>query len=330
MRESFMKKSIYPFALAGAVVAISAGCDGGVPSQSAAPALSPDRAKTDHSPSWMAPDAQRTALLYISDQASNDVFVYSYPGGKLKGTLTGFDQPYGMCTNKAGNVFITNTQKNDILEYRHGGKTPIATLSDTGFYPVGCSVDPTTGNLAVTNFQALGSQPGNVAIYAGAKGTPTTYSDTNIPLYEFCGYDDKGNLFLDGYNATGGFAFAELPTGASSFTDITINTMIYQPGGVQWDGRYVAVGDQYYGNAPASAIHRVRVSGSSGTVVATTLLTQGSDNVQVVQFWKQGTKVVGGNVLAQTGNVWDYPAGGNAVKAISGLKIPYGATISLR
>jgi hypothetical protein len=284
----------------------------------------------DRALSWMAPDAKKHALLYISDQGTNDVYIYSYPGGALKGTLTGFDQPYGMCTDKAGDVFIANTQKQDVLEYRHGGENPIATLSDSGYYPVGCSVDPTTGNLAVTNFQALESKPGNVAIYAGAQGTPTSYSDSNMPLYEFCGYDDKGNLFIDGYNATGGFAFAELPTGSSNFTNISLNTTVYQPGAVQWDGKYVAVGDQYYGNGPASAIYRVSISGSSGTVVGTTLLKQGTDGVQVVQFWKRGKKVIGSNVLAGSANVWKYPSGGNAKTLVTGLKIPYGATVSVK
>jgi hypothetical protein len=325
-----MKRSIYLYALAGAVVAISAGCGGGVRSQPATPALSPDRATKDRARSWMAPDAKSYYLLYISDEGTNDVYVYSYPGGKLEGTLTGFDEPYGMCVSKAGDVFITNTEQSEILEYKHGGTNPIATLSDTGYYPVGCSVDPTTGNLAVTNFEALGSHPGNVAIYAGAQGTPTTYSDTNIPLYEFCGYDNKGNLFIDGYNSTGGFAFAELPAGSGSFTNISISTPIYQPGGVQWDGKYVAVGDQYYGKEPASAIYQVSVSGSSGTVVGTTLLKQGIDEVQVVQFWKHGPKVVGGNALGQDVDVWHYPAGGKAKKLITGLKIPYGATVSAR
>lgn len=325
-----MKRSFYVYALVGAAAMFSTACSGSVPPQANVPALAPDRATIDRSPSWMAPDAKKHDLLYISDEGTNDVYVYSYPAGTLKGTLTGFDEPYGMCTDKAGNVFVTNTEKSEILEYKRGAKKPIATLSDTGYYPVDCSVDPTTGNLAVTNFQALGSKPGDVAIYAGATGTPTTYSDSSIPLYEFCSYDDKGNLFIDGYNSTGGFAFAELPAGSSGFTNISINATIYQPGGVQWDGKYVAVGDQYYGNGPASAIYRVRVSGSSGTVVGTTLLKQGTDEVQVVQFWKRGTKVIGGNVDAQSADIWKYPAGGNAGKIITGLKIPYGATVSAR
>src|SRR5271168_2628847 len=40
--------------------------------------------------SWMSPDAKKSkSLLYVADQGNNDVEVYSYPDGKLKGTLTG-------------------------------------------------------------------------------------------------------------------------------------------------------------------------------------------------------------------------------------------------
>jgi hypothetical protein len=76
----------------------------------AAPSLQPD-----HQPSWMSPDGMKKALLYVSDQKTDDVYVYSYPAGKLVGTLTGFATPYGQCTDKSANV-ATATPFNLIYE----------------------------------------------------------------------------------------------------------------------------------------------------------------------------------------------------------------------
>ena len=100
--------------------------------------------------SWMAPDAKRTtSLLYVADQGANDVNVYSYPRGTLKGTLTGFQTPSGVCSNKAGDVFILNGNGTTVEVYKHGGSSPIRTLDLPGYPELNCSVDPTTGNLAL-------------------------------------------------------------------------------------------------------------------------------------------------------------------------------------
>ena len=107
------------------------------------------------------------------------VLVLSFPKGDLVGTLTGFSVPSGECVDESGDVFVADGGADTIREYAHGGTTPIATLNDPG-EPYGCSVDPTTGNLAVTN----GSD--SVAIYPSAQGTPTLYSDPSI--YESVSY----------------------------------------------------------------------------------------------------------------------------------------------
>ncbi|MFY9663932.1 MAG: hypothetical protein WAK19_05715, partial [Candidatus Cybelea sp.] len=96
------------------------------------------RAHPDHNRSWMAPDAKKQALLYISDLNTYDVYAYTYPKGKLKGRLTGFSGPEGECVDKKGHVFIANFAASNVLEYAHGGTSPVATLSDPGYYPVGC------------------------------------------------------------------------------------------------------------------------------------------------------------------------------------------------
>lgn len=271
----------------------------------------------------MNPSAKGQALVYVSSVLSNDVYVYSYSTQQLVGTLTGFVTPYGLCSDKKGNVWIVNDGASQLVEYAHGGTSPLATLDDGGAFPEGCAVDPKTGNLAVTNFSSQ-SGNGNVAIYAGAKGTATLYADPSIAEYRFCGYDDKGNLFVDGAATGSKFAFAELPKGSGTFTDITLNKSIEWPGGVQWDGKYIAVGD-----TDAHVIYRTE---PSGAVKATTDL--GGANY-VNQFWISGParkKHHKDTVLAASqdgGNFayYNYPAGGGATITVD-VSEPFGITLS--
>lgn len=275
--------------------------------------------------SWMSPDAKRRDLLYVSDFQNNDVSVFSYPEGKLKGTLTGFTEPYGECADAAGDIFIANGSPPEILEYAHGGTTPIATLDDPGQYPYSCSVDPTTGDLAVTNEYTRSSAPGTVAIYKHATGTPHLYGNAGFHYMFFCGYDNRGNLFVDGQTppASNGFVFAELPKGGSKLKTINLNVTINFPGGVQWDGQYVAVGDQV-----GSLIYQFTISGKTGTREGVTHL---GGSIEIVEFWKQGGDIAGpdANSAEDRVGLWKYPAGGTAIKYLTNqFGLPVGTTVS--
>jgi hypothetical protein len=279
--------------------------------------------------SWMAPDAKKKDLVYVSlgtEAGGDEILIWSLKG-KFEGVITGggLNDPLGLCVDKSGDVFVSNHYSADILEYAHGGTMPIATLSDSGEYPQGCAVDPMTGNLAVTSYYGpYGGSAGDVAIYQGAQGMPTTYSAPNFYLYEYCGYDKNGNLFIDGNTGSGGpsgFLFAELPSGGGGFNDIALPQSIYIPDGVQWDGKYVAVGDETAGGTPISAIYQFSISGSTATEVGSTPLDRqggGSAPTSVTAIWINGKKVVGANGASASGNndpgLWDYPAGGGAVK----------------
>lgn len=304
--------------VASAAVCAAAGCAGG--SQIAATPAAPLSTVQGHS--WMAREATSTDLLYVSDEDTNEVHVYSYPSLKPEGTLTGFNAPFGECTDKHGNVFIANDDASQILEYAHGGTQPIATLDDPGYYPRGCSIDPTTGNLAVANIVNVSLGQGNVAIYKGAKGSPATYySDANVYNVYSVAYDSAGNLYIDGENdGSSSFAFAELAKGRGAFTDVALDQPIRYAGGVQWDGKYIAVGDQF------ADIYRFSIAGDYGAKVGTTRLKGiGRDS----EFWIQGSNVVVPDSGKRHVGVWDYPGGGSVEQRASGLQYPVGATVSV-
>jgi hypothetical protein len=280
--------------------------------------------------SWITPLAKSGGLLYVSDGVSN-VYVFSYPAGSLVGKLTGLSDPSGECADKAGNIFITTFDSASIVEYAHGGTSPIATLNDPG-YPLDCAVDPTTGNLAVTNHLSSSEQPGSIAIYKGGRGEPTLCSDSIPIYYNFCGYDDQGNLYFNGESATSGsYVFAELPQNSSTFTNISLNQTVEYPGSVQWDGSYITEA-----NSDASEIYRIQISGSTGTIVGQTQLKE-IESAQQVQIAIQSDRVVvpygsrPGHGVAKIG-FWPYPKGGNHVKNIRyfGADSLFGLAISVK
>ena len=114
---------------------------------------------------------ERKRVLFASDVGTNDVYIFGLPDMKHLGTLTGFNEPQGECSDKHGNVYIANTKSSQVLEYSHTG-TLLNTYPDTYGYPVGCAINPVNGNLAVTNLQGF-TGAGQVLIYASPTAVPT-------------------------------------------------------------------------------------------------------------------------------------------------------------
>ncbi|MGA8534377.1 MAG: hypothetical protein WB615_09755 [Candidatus Tumulicola sp.] len=259
-----------------------------------------------------------TSLLYVTDPGNVDVAEYSYPDGKPSGTIKGF-APGGDCVDASGHVFVANQQKSTILEFAHGGTKPIHTLDDPTLNPLGCSVDPTTGNLAVTSFIGP-NKHGGLAIYLHATGKPKVYFDSKIPHMFFAGYDAAGNLYVDGTTPSHTVVLGKLAKGSSKITTITLDQTIAVAGGVQWDGKNVAVSD-----ANAGVIYRFTVQNGKGTKVGSTLL---KGSAYVDQFWIHGLQVIAPDYINGVVRFYKYPGGGTAVKTIGGLGTPIAVTLS--
>ncbi len=293
--------------------AFLAGC-------SALPQSTPkDQADTAPIRSWMLPEAKSEDLLYMT--TGENMYVWSYPAGKLTGILS--LSANDICTDQAGDVYVPSGYQ--VLEYAHGGSEPIRTLNN-GDLGLGCSVDPTTGNLAVTN---EGSGAGEVAIFPGAQGPVQWYRDPEIYTYGLCGYDDRGDLFFDGTGSTN--VFAELPEGSSSFVNFTLGSKFDAFGSVQWDGKYITLSNPSTGN-----VYRLRLSQSSLKVAGTTRI-QGwqndySGHWPYIQTWIGGKRFVGQSGTLLEVGLWAYPAGGNPRRVIGPFKTNnvsiYGIAIS--
>ncbi len=260
----------------------------------------------------MAAGANTKKLLYVTEPTNGSVGVYSYPQGDFEGQLTGFNYPYGDCTDKKGNVYITDYNRNALVEYAHGGTEPIRTLSLPGTGPWSCAVDPAGGNLAVTNAGSVSGAGANVAIYRKARGAPKTYTDRAILSYAYCAYDDAGDLYVDGVPAKGygyDFELAELARGAKSLEAVNLEYGTSWMGALQWDGNYLAVGQPV-----TPHILRYTMSAGYGTYVGSTTLTGA---YEARQFIIAGSKAVVVNQYYVDRYIarWDvlifnYPAGG--------------------
>ncbi|HLY01082.1 MAG TPA: hypothetical protein VKR56_01150 [Candidatus Cybelea sp.] len=222
------------------------------------PHFVPPVVHSDRGQSFMRPDGKKSLLLYVGDWSTNDVYVYDVPSGKEVGVLTGNDEPYGMCVDSKGNVYVANFGSGELIEYAHGVAKPINTY-DVGGELIGCSVD-TKGDVSATGFD-----PGEVTVYAG--GNPqdgTTYSDSSCEYEWTAGYDSKDDLI--GVGEYSSIDVCALLAGSKTETTLTKSGITIDfPGGSSWDGKYIALGDQQAGGKNQSGVWPSTLSGTTIT-----------------------------------------------------------------
>jgi hypothetical protein len=278
--------------------------------------------------SWMAADAERRDLLYITTLDQPTVYVYSYPDGRFEGRLTGFNGTTDPCVDSTGDVFVPDNGRSEVVEYAHGQVIPIATLFDEkSSEPNDCAVDPTTGNLAVANYIGQ-SGGGDVVVYPKARPPYEEYSAFNIGLLGFCSYDGAGNLFVDDLPFHTPTTLAELPRGQHALMRISLPQGRQTSGALQWDGKYLTI------NGP-SLVYRLQIDGQVAQIVGSTPLS-GSSGVAGYSIPRlRGahadlfySKLVAPDYNGADVKIWKYPEGGNAIKTIRWFGDPYGAVVS--
>jgi hypothetical protein len=316
----------------------------------------------------MNPNIAIGPLLYISDAGTNTVYIYRYKFnfvvGFVNSITTGLNEPQGMCEGKSkapgtvgkSIVWITNTLSQQIYGYTAPGGIPNTSPTyvvnvldpDPGYFPVGCSLDPVTGNLAVTDItDALGGV-GNVAIFSPATQATSnappdhTYFAPNIYRYYFTGYDGSGNLFVDGFdNALVNFVYDELPGGVGPGNQVTLLDssctvpVAYSfPGQVEYDPetKWMAVGDQI--GLPPSLNREFNSSfcqrrNSVFRVISPPALTPNTD---VVQSWidVKTDRLFGPDAANGYVSLYQYSNGGTGgfpVQIGSGFTLPIGTAL---
>jgi len=276
--------------------------------------------------------------LFVSDAFGGSsftgaIYMFDYVTGAALGSVApppeGFLEVQGGCSDNAGNAYFTNTAMSTIDEYTHSG-TYVATLADPGQYPVGCSFDRTTGDLAVTNIVNTSGGPGSVSIFSGGS-LQNTYFPPNMSRVYFDGYQgNTGLLWVDGSDSSGAFQYDSFSGG--TFTNVPISGgSILFPGTVLWSvnktvGGSMIVGDQDTFSAPT--FYQVSSTGQiTGSTVTT--CTQVSNICDIVEGTTKGPGLVGPDAILLTANRFAFPAGGAPVLNYpASYSQPIGAAIS--
>jgi hypothetical protein len=297
--------------------------------------------RPDHRASWMSPNAKRIKkLLYVSDWSSNDIYVYDFNKGNLVGQLSGLNDPYGQCVDKKGNIWVVAFGGSSVSEFAHGGTQTVKTLT-TDYQPMGCSVDPTTGNLAVAASES-------VDVFVHASGKAHAYQTFVCHPFWAPGYDNEGNLYVEAllYGSAkplSGYSdplACELPHGGKSLRGVHLSGFgVYYPASVMWDGKHLTLSDQDYLGNNETAIDRVSEDSSGNlTLIGQTILTDDCDGsgVEVPQPFIVGKTVVGGNLRCSNYasqpkfDYWPYPAGGDPARSLQSPPAkPVGQSVSI-
>jgi hypothetical protein len=299
------------------------GCGGNAGSSGATPQGAVAQSKAHRfSGSWMLPGTSGEDLIYVSSpdyyppSSTSSIYVFSYPGGSLVGTLTGFQYVEGLCADSNGDVWITNGNSNykggSIYEYAHGATIPKATLEDTDA-PWDCTWEPSSGNLAVSGESRYG---GSIAVYPNASGEPTYYSTVGfVEIVRYITYDGSGNLYF----ASNKHHPAWLPEGSSSVMRFGI-TPRGEHVGFQWDGKHFTV-------LRSPTIEQYSPSGGHSRKPV------GSVKLNDISYCDCYDSIEGSLVAVADGryavHVYDYPQGGNPTLTISGVRHPLGVAISV-
>jgi hypothetical protein len=284
------------------IAAFSPGCAG---VRSALPAST--------TPTSFGAAAKSGSLLYVINRRPNAlVEVVTFPEGKDVGTLPNYGYATGVCSDASGNVWVPYFKNEHVMvaEFAHGGKRPIAKLTTPLRGANGCAVDSKTGNLAVLSTAGINGSGGEILVWKNAKGKPIAHQTAFEA--EAAGYDDHGNLFVDGVIGSG-FSFGELAQGASQVHYVKIEHAEVSLGSVQWDGTYVAVAGAEQRRHP---IFRLQVSHFVAHVVETVQLR---GVPYQAYFWTNGSTVVATERNTRHLGIWSYPTGGAPSAMLTGF-----------
>lgn len=325
MRRSALGLSALAIGLAAAVLG---GC--GAPNTANTVPLGASLRRAAHKASRANED-----LLYVSDLVTNEVYAFKYPKGKKVLTLRGFTNPWGVCSDAGGNVFVLGYRNDNVIEYAHGSTKPLQTLDVPG-WSLSCSYDPNTGNLAVLFFSYTYGD--GIAVFASEAGTPTTfYAGPGIGMAS-CGYDDSSNLFCNGGTETQRVTFFVLASGSNHIVNIPVSGEFYDTTEIQWDGQYMAVLDTSFDTVTRINFQQVssdpsRIDWVGKVVSATSLQGCGYDNARYSWIYKGSIIVPCVHYSEHRGRVkiWNYPAGGKPTELLPRKNgtFPDGVTVSV-
>jgi|HubBroStandDraft_5_1064220.scaffolds.fasta_scaffold03487_4 hypothetical protein len=269
----------------------------------------------------IVPAVKANLYEYIFNEYDTYASIFDYPKstaqiGQIKGA-----GGQG-CTNALygyGKKIIWNVGGPMQIDEYQVPKKLLKTLTVNYSFASSCAMNA-SGDLAVgILYGGSYGGGGEVVIFKNASGSGTAYK-TALDEEFFDGYDNRGNLFADGFTGDrSGFALVELAKGSNKFVTVKTSNSPVFPGSVQWDGTYVTVFDQI-----ESAVYQYTVSGTTATLKKTVQLTGSGD---CAQTWIVKGLLFCGDAGNNNGSVFKYPAGGSPIATLTGnFDVPLGVT----
>lgn len=162
-----------------------------------------------------------------------------------------------------------------------------------------------------------------MTIYGGnAGGTHQLNGFSSVMFLGYTHQENVSNLFVDGLDANGGFRCVILSPHRTKFHPVSLPHAIGAPGAIQWDGKYLAVGDQ---SGPSGTTVVDRFSIRNGNIAFVDAVPLSS---QIAQFFPDGATLVGPYENSGTVGFWNYPAGGSPTKTLPFFVAPFGSAVS--
>ena len=147
------------------------------------------------------------------------------------------------------------------------------------------------------------------------------YTDPDFYDYNFCSYDDQGNLFVNGVRGRK-YPLAELQSGSGSLQTISVDKKIGRLGGLQWDGEYLALGDSL-----AHVVYQVSVASGHATTQTTTHFKGWSGHFNDIEPFAISNGVIVLTISKRQTSFYEFPAGGGSIRRI--LVVTGAKTISV-
>src|ERR1700730_14188048 len=97
-----------------------------------------------------AVNAPRGNQTIVSDSNTNTVSVYGADGRRHALLSTGLDQPEGITTDAAENLYVANAQLHNVVVYSKPYRSIGSTLDDPNEYPTDVAIS-NTGGVGVMN-----------------------------------------------------------------------------------------------------------------------------------------------------------------------------------